>query len=938
MENQFLEMDSYLVRTNGKANQNGKSSNRLSISKSLEWAKPFSAENRVLVILIENGGIDLGIPDLVDRILTQIPGSSIIPDSLKSSLVDYIRQKLLTATDNLLENIELAANRYTSSKPGLFNDVVILRNPTATYDELKNTLIRLSREKKIIDLFILTHGREDTIAANGDINGQKIKDIKAQNGAPLTIRSVYMINCVGSSLNAAWLDAGAKVSAGTLKNNYLPEPTMFFFWSNWKANQSFENSVTNAYRKTVGLMNNVVKGAIQSLPVPGSGLLADSINFENFDFVRDSSPVIQGQRTLTIESDDLNFAQSQSFSLATTVLPISVIRSLSVSRPFSDDRLQSWTLSAKGIEMIKGFEGFRAAMYNDPVGHCTIGYGTLLHQGNCNGHASEQPFLNGISKEQASALLLEEANGFQRIINDTVKVELNQNQYDSLISFIYNIGAGSFKQSTLLKELNKKNYTAVPGEMRKWTKGRVDGQLVDLPGLVKRRNVEADVFANGNYPSPSESQSYYGRAARSFSGVNYVVEGTIPEITQPSELSCWAAVITMMMSWKNNQSLDITTALSKIDDRYLKMFNAGKGLDKNTAGQLYADAGLVPIFSFNPSIEGWENLLRKYGPLYADVGYSGTFVTHAIIVKGIQGDGTPGGTTITYIDPIPGKTVTISFKNFLEKYEADGAVNWPYTITHWPAGVLSAAKSMSSVQSHYNYESPSLVMSQSQYSYAQNPGVIIAGITVGDALQVGLGAVAVVQSSVAASQGSFSLSYDKAQRMLTSEARAAMPGSQSAKQTYSRELLWIGEMKQGFADASILIEWEGNAYGEIGTAVIRRDIQHSTEWSKSSANTAITKIDKIPLPGTDPRAWPIVYTYEGTFDPAGNGYYEFSGEFEINAFGGLKFTRHEVVSRSFSDFLKMGAPADYVKKRPDTIVPIPAIPQEQINYLRSKLP
>ncbi len=240
---------------------------------------------------------------------------------------------------------------------------------------------------------------------------------------------------------------------------------------------------------------------------------------------------------------------------------------------------------------------------------------------------------------------------------------------------------------------------------------------------------------------------------------------------------------------------------------------------------------------------------------------------------------------------------------------------------------------------HYLYESQSAVMAHpmTDYSYAQNPA-LIAGIAVADAIQIGLGAAAIVQAQVSSTQGSFSLSCDYAQRLLTNEARLKMKGAQKPKQSYRRELFWIGELKEGFADASVVIEWEGNAYGEIGTAVIRRDILHSTEWTKSSANTTIKKIDRIPLPGTDPRTWPLVYTYEGTFDPYGNGYFEFSGEFEINAFGGLKFVRHEVVNRSLLEFAKIGDKDDYVRKGKDFIAQVPEIPKEQLDYLKSALP
>lgn len=142
----------------------------------------------------------------------------------------------------------------------------------------------------------------------------------------------------------------------------------------------------------------------------------------------------------------------------------------------------------------------------------------------------------------------------------------------------------------------------------------------------------------------------------------------------------------------------------------------------------------------------------------------------------------------------------------------------------------------------------------------------------------------------------------------------------------------------GFADAEVIIEWEGNDYGEIGSAVIRKNIKNSTDWSGSSCNVTIRRVERIPAPNTDPRAWPISYTYDGTFDPRGNGLYEFSGEFEINAFGGLHFVRHDLVSYSFSDFMKIGSPEDYVKRGADIVVATPQIPEEQIKYLKSKLP
>lgn len=771
MNNRFIEADQALkqgARRRGRNGKKGANGGMMALSAAAStWAQPFAAADRALVVLIENGGVDLGLPELVDALFQVLPGASLIPDSVRQQLVDFIREKLRSVTDHLLESLELALNRYSAAKPDFFGDVIVLRNGTDTYQELKRNLIELSRQGKIIDVFILTHGSADLIAANGDINGAKLRAMKAEYGKPLSIRSVYMMNCVGSSLNQAWLDAGAKVSAGSLRNNYLPEPTLYFFWQNWKEGQSFESAVTSAYRKTIALMNATVRGFISGLPIPGSGTLAERIDFENMDFVKDSAPVIQGQRTVTVNTDNLTFAQSISSSLATTVLPARLLRSLALSGA-EGDAPAPHVLSAHGIELIKRWEGFKAQLYNDPAGHCTVGYGTLVHLGNCDGRESEKPYAGGVTEEQATQLLLQEAAQFEKTINEQVKAPLNQNQFDALVSFVYNIGSEAFKKSTLLKKLNQSDYAAVPVELRKWTKARVDGKLVDLPGLVNRRQAEAELFQ-----------------------------------------------------------------------------------------------------------------------------------------KPVNG----------HAGPTP---------------DAPG---------HAAAPDQAAAQSLWAARS-FTYHSPSRVMasngSRRPYSLQQNPaGVAVVGVAL-TAAQLGLAAISVAQAAVSASQGSFTLTYDSVHRLLTPDARLRMPGAQHARQTHRQLLFKIGARAR--AKAEIYITWEGNPYGEIGTPVIERNLASSTEWSQSSANINITHLERIPLPGTDPRAWPVVYHYTGSFDPFGIGHFEFSGEFEINAFGGLKFNRHEVVSRSLTDVVLLDPPEEYVKKGEDVEAPALPIPPEQEAYLRENMP
>jgi GH24 family phage-related lysozyme (muramidase) len=889
------------------------------------WEVPFSAAERVLVVLIENGGVDLGIPALVDKLLKGVPGGGAVPDQARHALVAYLRKTIEGLTDNLLETLELTLNRYTAAKPALFGDVVVLRDGTASYQELKSRLFSLSAAGKIVDLLILTHGSADFISVAGGIDGQKIRAMKAEFGKPLTIRSVYMMNCVGSTLNQAWLDAGAKVSSGAIRNNYLPEPTTYFFWDNWKAGQTFENAATGAYRKTVKLMNDAIQAFLGGLPIPGLAHL----DVANLDFVKDSAPVVQGQRSVTISSDALTFSQSRASSLATTVLPVSVLQQM--SDPPAATAKRSLRVSPQGIDFIKGWEGFRAHTYNDPVGHCTVGYGTLLHTGNCDGRPAEHAYADGVTEAKATELLQQETAGFQQVISDTVSVPLNQNQNDALVSFVYNVGGGNFRSSTLLRLLNDGNYASVPAELKKWTKAHDNGKLVELPGLVKRRAAEAELFQR---PLPAVAQSLGDELGQAFGSVDYSVPGVLEPLAQPTPRTCWATVITMMYGWRHQQHVDAPTVLATAGPQYVQMYRNDQTLDARGAALLYQALGLVTITSFNPTIDGWDSLLRKYGPLYVDVGYGTSTTTHAIIVTGISGDGSARGTSITYVDPVGGKTIVRKFSELLSEYEAPGAVNgWPHAIVHWPPAPQASGQQSVPVTHAYRFESP-----MSALAYMQNPAIIIAGMEVADAAQVGLAAVAIVQAQVSASQGSFSLSYDKAQRLLTTEARAQMPGAQATKKSYSLHLLHLSIGAINAASADIIVEWEGNPYGEIGTPVMRRQLATSTEWTKSSANVTITKVDRIPLPGTDPRTWPVVYTYEGTYDPYGNGYFEFSGEFELNAFGGLRFNRHEVFSRSLADWAIGGKPEDKVQRGRDVIVPVPAIPKEQIDFLRTRLP
>jgi lysozyme len=141
------------------------------------------------------------------------------------------------------------------------------------------------------------------------------------------------------------------------------------------------------------------------------------------------------------------------------------------------------------LEEIKKFEGFKSKAYYDEAGLLTIGYGFTRH---------DIPSLSKddvMTKEQADKLLPEIIESkYVPVIKKYVKVPLNDNQFGSLVSFVYNVGESEFKKSTLLYFVNRGKFKAAADEFEEWTK--VGGR--SLKGLSKRRGVERSYFLAQN--------------------------------------------------------------------------------------------------------------------------------------------------------------------------------------------------------------------------------------------------------------------------------------------------------------------------------------------------------------------------------------------------------------------------------------------------------
>ncbi len=156
-------------------------------------------------------------------------------------------------------------------------------------------------------------------------------------------------------------------------------------------------------------------------------------------------------------------------------------------------------ISSKGLNhLIKLEGGFKLKMYNDlgaKKGHCTIGLGHLIHKGICNGVSpSEKIYLNGISVVQAKKLFKSDLKVTEKAVNRVAAVSLTQNQFDALVSFVFNIGVPKFRGSTLLKLINSKQHKKAASEFLKWNKVTVGSNIIVVPGLRNRRKAEKHLF------------------------------------------------------------------------------------------------------------------------------------------------------------------------------------------------------------------------------------------------------------------------------------------------------------------------------------------------------------------------------------------------------------------------------------------------------------
>lgn len=142
-------------------------------------------------------------------------------------------------------------------------------------------------------------------------------------------------------------------------------------------------------------------------------------------------------------------------------------------------------LSEQGLALIRHFEGFQPFAYRCPGGYDTIGYGHVLSEG--------EVFRAGITLAQAGALLQQDVGAAEAAVDRLLPVPLAPGQFDALVSFAFNVGAGALQRSRLRQCVRRGEHEAASREFLRWIHAGGKPQK----GLLRRRLAEARLYENG---------------------------------------------------------------------------------------------------------------------------------------------------------------------------------------------------------------------------------------------------------------------------------------------------------------------------------------------------------------------------------------------------------------------------------------------------------
>lgn len=148
--------------------------------------------------------------------------------------------------------------------------------------------------------------------------------------------------------------------------------------------------------------------------------------------------------------------------------------------------------SEEALRLIRFFEGFQPMMYRCPGGYDTIGYGHVVR--------AKRAFVHGISRREAEDLLHQDVEEAAEAVERLLPVPLSEGQFDALVCFTYNLGAGALQRSRLRQCVRRAEHEAAQKEFLRW----IYAGGKPLRGLLHRRMAEAQLYASGRWSADSE--------------------------------------------------------------------------------------------------------------------------------------------------------------------------------------------------------------------------------------------------------------------------------------------------------------------------------------------------------------------------------------------------------------------------------------------------
>lgn len=147
--------------------------------------------------------------------------------------------------------------------------------------------------------------------------------------------------------------------------------------------------------------------------------------------------------------------------------------------------------------------------------------------------------------------------------------------------------------------------------------------------------------------------------------------GSVPELQQPSGMTCWATVATMMVSARDSASYPIEAVMDLAGEQYRQKFDADQGLAGTEKEAFLSSLSLQAEPPQCYAVDGLAGLVSTYGPIWVttDEDPSENFAVHARVIESLEGDGTPDGTTLTIVDPATGSRYQESFADCMRKLE-----------------------------------------------------------------------------------------------------------------------------------------------------------------------------------------------------------------------------------------------------------------------------